>query len=140
MADAAAISELLAAAGAPAPPREVAARLERLLAQPGTALLAVEWGPPAGLVAAQWLHTVHAAAPVAQVGTLLVAPDDRRRGVGRLLLKAASQAARLAGCATVRIAGADPSVQAFCAATGFAPEGAAFVRPLRKARPDPPGG
>ena len=74
------------------------------------------------------------AEPIAQITTLLVAPDDRRRGLGRLLLKAAAQAARTAGCDGLEMVLPPdrPDLEAFCAATGFVAAGTRLTRPLRK--------
>ncbi len=77
-------------------------------------------GPPAGLIA-----------------TLAVAPDARRRGIGRLLVKAVSRSARLAGCDRLLLvpdAGA-AGLADFAAATGFLPEGGLLVRPLLRRGP-----
>ena len=82
-----------------------------------------------------WARTLNEDLPAAQIILLLVAPDERRRGVGRLLLKAASQAARVAGCGSLYLtasASSDASLQAFCDATGFEVHGAIYARALRK--------
>ena len=71
-------------------------RLEALRQEPGTVLLALEWGPPSGVIALNWFRTLEDDHPVAQISALFVAPDDRRRGIGRMLLKAGAQAARAA--------------------------------------------
>ena len=65
---------------------------------------------------------------------LVVDGDERRHGIGRLLLKAASQTARTAGCDILEIAaGADHAeLAAFCRAAGFSVGGAVFARSLRK--------
>ncbi len=132
-ADAAGLSDLMRAAGRPVADGALAARLEALRPADGAALVAIEWGPPSGVVALNWCRTLDDDRPVAVLGLLLVGPDERRRGIGRTLLKAASQAARVAGCGTMLIhAAADPSLAAFCAATGFEPAGTLQVRPLRK--------
>ncbi len=132
-ADAPGLCELLSQAGYPIPPRVLAQRLDALRQQPGAALLAQEWGPPSGLVVLHWYAALDGDQPVAQITTLLVGPEQRRRGVGRLLVKAAAQAARLAGCGTLELSAAtQPGLQAFCRATGFAEAGVRFVRGLRK--------
>lgn len=133
-ADAAGIAGLMASAGRPVPAPVLEARLEALRREPGVVLLAVEWGPPGGIVAARWSRTFEADAPVAQLTTLLVGPDDRRRGIGRLLLKAVSQAARSAGCASLLcpLAEGDEASRAFCRVNGFEEAGSLAVRPLRK--------
>ncbi len=132
-ADAPGLHELLAEAGHPVPQRALAQRLDAVRQQPGAALLALAWGPPSGLVVLHWYAALDADQPVAQITTLLVGADERRRGIGRLLVKAAAQAARLAGCGALQIAAAaEPGLEGFCRATGFAENGSRFVRGLRK--------
>lgn len=133
-ADAPGLAELLASVGQPVDPRRVAERLEAVRSQPGAVLIAAEWGPPSGVILLHWRATLASDRPVARIEPLLVGPEHRRRGIGRLLLKAGAQAARSAGCAVLELssAGADPSLAGFCEATGFEPTGADYVRPLRK--------
>lgn len=131
---------LLAAAGHAADAREVAERLVAMRQTAGTALIAAQWGPPSGLVVLHWYATLEDARPTAQITTLLVSVEERRRGIGRLLLKAAAQAARTAGCGKLELlAAADElPLHAFCRATGFAEAGPRFVRSLRKQGGAPP--
>ena len=112
----------------------MAERLDAIREEPGAALLAVEWGPPSGLVLLHWYRTLAADQPTAQIATLLVGPNERRRGIGRLLIKAAAQAARVAGCGTLELLAApeEPTLLQFCRATGFTEAGPYFARPLRK--------
>lgn len=133
-ADAPGLADLFAASGYPVPAQTLAIRLERLHRAPGTALLAAEWGPPSGLIAVHWYAGLAADHPVAEVTTLLVAPDERRRGLARLLLKAASQAARAAGCHDIGVVvpAGQPGLLAFCEATGFAGDGTRLRRSLRR--------
>ena len=102
--------------------------------EPGAALIAVAWGPPSGLVVLHWYRTPFAARPTAQITTLLVGPDERRGGIGRLLVKAAAQAARVAGCGDLELLTPpdQPALREFCRATGFTEAGQSFVRALRK--------
>jgi N-acetylglutamate synthase-like GNAT family acetyltransferase len=129
--DAADIARLLPGATA----RDMAERLERLLAEPRNAVLvAIDYGPVVGLVALQWGGLLQQARPVARLTALSVQEAERRRGIGRMLLKAASQSARMAGCEGLE-APALPDQDAargFYAALGFAPAGDVFLRPLRK--------
>jgi GNAT superfamily N-acetyltransferase len=115
-------------------PPVLADRLDAIRQAPGTALLAAEWGPPSGLVVLHWYPAIDADQLTAQITTLLVGPDERRRGIGRLLVKAASQAARIAGCGALELLAApeQPDLQQFCRATGFTVAGVCFVRQLRK--------
>ena len=132
--DAAALADLMTHAGRPAGASILAARLDAWHGTPGAVLMAVEWGPPSGLVALHWFQTLSDDMPVAQIDLLLVDPDARRRGIGRALLKAASQAARTAGCGAIQIAAPSnaASLEAFCRATGFDTGETIYRRALRK--------
>ncbi|GJE57409.1 MULTISPECIES: GNAT family N-acetyltransferase [Methylobacterium] len=133
-ADAPGLAELLRAAGRAVAPRALAQRIGAVQNAGGTVLIALDWGPPSGLVVLHGYPALEADLPFAQITTLLVGPDDRRRGIGRLLLKAAAQAARVAGCGTLRVSAApdQEDLAEFCRAAGFAEADAGFVRPLRK--------
>ncbi len=133
-ADAAALSELFASAGYHLPTATLADRLAAISAGAGTALAAWEWGPPSGVVVLHWYAALHSERPIAQIDVLLVAAEARRRGLGRLLVKAASQSARLAGCGAIELSAAtqDAQTAAFCQATGFATTGLRFSRALRR--------
>ncbi len=116
----------------PATPRQVADRLEALARDPqAAALVATGYdGAVIGLAALGWGATLLADRPVARLAALVVAEDERRRGIGRLLLKAASQLARSAGCEAMEAAAG--SGVAFWEATGFADAGVVYVRSLRR--------
>ncbi len=135
-ADAPGLAQLLAEAGAAVPPATLAERIEALRAGHGAALLALEWGPPSGLVVLHWYRTLEAPRPVAQITRLLVGAEQRRRGIGRMLLKAASQAARTAECDSLQLLAPPEATDlpAFCRATGFSETALGFARPLRKGR------
>ena len=125
---------MLAQASLALAPAEVAERLDAIRAAHGSVLIVDEWGAPSGLVALHRYPTLHAARPVGLITMLVVASTERRRGLGRALLKAAAQAARVAGCedleVTVRTDQAH--LRAFCLATGFVGAGDRLLRPLRK--------
>ena len=133
-ADAPGLCELLSASGHEVSPRALAERLDSIRQVAGVALIAVGWGPPSGLVLLHWYRTLNADRPTAQITTLLVGPNERRRGIGRLLVKASAQAARVAGCGALELLAApnDQTLHQFCRATGFAEVCPRFVRPLRK--------
>ncbi len=133
-ADAQGLCELLQATGLAISPRVMAERLDLLRQASGSALIAAAWGPPSGVVLMHWYRTLTADQPTAQITMLLVAPDERRRGLGRLLVKAAAQAARVAGCGTLELMASteERALQEFCRATGFSEVGSQFFRPLRK--------
>jgi GNAT superfamily N-acetyltransferase len=132
--DAAGLRGLMEAAGGAVSVRGLADRLENIRQMQGAALLAAEWGPPVGVVLLHWYWTLQADQPTAQITTLLVAQDERRRGIGRLLVKAAAQTARVAGCGALELLAAPDAraLHAFCEATGFLAAGTRFFRPLRK--------
>lgn len=128
------LAELAHAAGVAVARERLGPRLKAMLDQPGVVLIADAWGPPSGLIAAHWHATLAADLSVGWISTLLVHPERRRSGVARLLLKAASQAARSAGCGEIvlrAVAGSD-DLRAFALATGFTAAGEAFSRQLRK--------
>jgi aminoglycoside 6'-N-acetyltransferase I len=133
-ADAQDLCDLLGTAGHAISPRASVERLDAMRRQPGAALLAAESGPPIGLVVLHWYPTLEADQPTAQITTLLVASSERRRGIGRLLVKAAAQSARVAGCGVLELLAApeEPGLLEFCSASGFIEFGRRFVRPLRK--------
>ena len=133
-ADAPGLVALLADVGQIIDARGLAERLAALRQGAAVALIATQWGPPSGLVVMHWYPTLHTTSPVAQISILVVSEADRRRGIGRLLIKGAAQAARTAGCGQMEIMTTPeaPSLYAFCLATGFAEAGPRFVRSLRK--------
>jgi aminoglycoside 6'-N-acetyltransferase I len=133
-ADAADIAELMSRAGHAIGAPALMDRLEALRQERGTALLALEWGPPSGIIVLNWFRTLESDHPVAQISTLLVGPEERRRGIGRTLLKAGAQAARSAGCAELRflVAPDEPGLHGFCIANGFEDRGRRMTRGLRK--------
>jgi aminoglycoside 6'-N-acetyltransferase I len=132
--DAQGLSDLLISAGHEISPPISAERLDALRQVPGATLIAAEWGPPIGLVVLHWYRTLEADQPTAQITTLLVAPTERRRGIGRLLVKTAAQTARVAGCGALELLAGpdDQGLLDFCLASGFIEAGRRFVRPLRK--------
>ena len=133
-ADIGGIADLLTAAGHRVSAATLTTRLEAVRHGAGVVLMAIEWGPPSGLVALNWFATLSDDLPSAQISLLVVDPDDRRRGIGRLLLKAAAQAARIAGCGTMSVSAPDDAsgLREFCGATGFEIAGARYARSLRR--------
>ena len=93
-ADAPGLSTLCKSAGYDIAAAALATRLGAMRQEAGAALIAVEWGPPSGIVLLHWYRTLDADLPAANITMLLVGLEARRRGIGRLLVKAAAQAAR----------------------------------------------
>jgi GNAT superfamily N-acetyltransferase len=132
--DAAGLASLLGEAGVAVGAADLAARLDDLQRDGGSALVAVEWGPPSGLIALAPVRTLDAPRPFGLITTLVVAAESRRNGIGRILLKAAGRAARQAGCDRLLLAvgPAQDDLRVFCAAAGFTDEGRVHMRPLLK--------
>jgi GNAT superfamily N-acetyltransferase len=132
--DAAAIAPLLDALGYPASADEVAARLRRLAAYPGsaTALVAVDGGRVVGLLTAHAFPTVHGAAPAAWITALVVDPAARGRGVGRRLVRAAETWAATQGAARIAVTSATHRADAhrFYEGLGYDATGRRFARKL----------
>ncbi len=140
-ADAPGLSELFRLAGHDVPPRVLAGQLDLIRLEPGAVLIAATWGPPSGVIVVNWHWTLTAARRMARITLLLVDPDQRRRGIGRLLLKAAAHSARVAGCDALEAIGSGetPASHQFYRATGFAEAGPSFARALRKKGPGAEG-
>ncbi len=120
-------------------PRDAAERLDALRHAPGSAVLvAADYGPVIGLVALHWCGMLQQARPVARITALVVDEAERRCGIGRLLVKAGAQAARVAGWDVLDLTTApdQEEAQAFWRAIGFAQSALGFSRALRK---KPPG-
>lgn len=109
-------------------PRAMALRLDAC-SRAGTVLVALGWsGAVVGVVALHWAPSLRTDRAVAQISALIVAEDERRQGIGRALVKAAAQSARVAGCDTMEIV----ATGAFFDALGFVATGPSLSRRLRK--------
>lgn len=131
--DAPGLTALLAEMGAGTiPPPVLAGRLDGIARTGGIVLIALEWGPPSGVVALQVVADLSSDHPAGLLVALGVAPDARRRGIGRLLIKAVARSARLAGCdrLVLPIAGRSTDLDSFAAAAGFVMEDSVMIRPL----------
>ncbi|MBI0534293.1 GNAT family N-acetyltransferase [Roseomonas sp. KE2513] len=113
--------------------RTVVSRLEAMARDPASAVLvATGWnGAVIGVIALSWHPSLTADRPLARITSLVVAEEERRNGIGRLLIKAGAQAARSAGCDLLEAA-PDGEGAAFLAALGFTSAGSNLARPLRK--------
>ena len=133
--DAAEVARLLAAAAGISDASSLAGRLDAVRSHPAAAcLVSTSYTGLSGVIALSWAPVLQASTAVAQVTAFVVDPEDRRLGIGRLLLKAASQAARSAGCGALELpVPLDlPVADAFCRNTGFSLAGAVYTRSLRK--------
>jgi GNAT superfamily N-acetyltransferase len=102
--DATRLAELSGQLGYPAKPAEVAQRLRKIKPASQHAVLVAE-SPERKIVG--WLHV--SVSPLlevqlrAEVNALVVADDERSRGTGALLLRAAEQWARRRGCKNMSV-------------------------------------
>ena len=134
-ADAATVARLLDAFNrefhSPTPgPEVLAARLDRLLADP--AVMALLAGDPAVAVALLTLRpNVWYDGPVGLLDELYVAPEARRRGIGSTLLAAVESLTRARGGRLVEIAvdGADIDARRFYERNGYTDTGAGQDQP-----------
>jgi GNAT superfamily N-acetyltransferase len=135
-ADAADVALLLGQLGHAMPAHRAAERLEQLARDPAaTVLVATDAdGAVIGLVAVTRTAMLQLPHPVGRVTALVVDDRARRRGIGRMLIKAAAQAARAAGCDVLEVTtgGPDAEAETFCRALGFGPAGLRLTRALRK--------
>jgi GNAT superfamily N-acetyltransferase len=122
-------------------PRGMAARLEAMPRDSSAVLVATGWnGAVIGVIALHWHPGLTADRPLARITALAVAEEERRNGIGRLLIKAGSQAARAAGCDLLEAAPGEgqEAAGAFLGALGFTRTGENLARPLRKRAPEMP--
>jgi len=122
--------------------RQMADRLEAMARDPASAVLvATAWnGAAIGVIALSWHPSLAADRPLARITALAVAEEERRNGIGRLLIKAGAQAARAAGCDLLEAAPSEKEEggTAFLQALGFVTAGGNLARPLRKRAPGTP--
>ena len=131
--DAADIAGLLGQVGEAVTARAVAVRLEGL-SRDSAVLVATGFAPAIGVVALHWSRGLASEAGIARIDVLVVNEEDRGRGIGRMLLKSASQLARMAGCDVLEVVAArhEGRGSSFLAATGFVGCGELMCRALRR--------
>lgn len=126
-----AVMRVLAAGGLPVPPPDRAAlrRFRHIVADLGGDLyVAVTEATCLGVVHLSYARQLTTAAQ-ARVEMLVVAPDERRRGVGTRLLALAIERARRHGCHRIEYAGATGAA-AFLTRAGWQQAGERFQRDL----------
>jgi len=117
--DAPAIAGLLTELGYPATPEDVTERLNALIRSDADCVLLV----PGGLIALHRIPRLAEGDVFARITALVVAPERRGQGVGRVLLDAAEEVARGWGCTLLEVSsGRRPerrAAHAFYRAAGF---------------------
>ncbi|SHK29159.1 Ribosomal protein S18 acetylase RimI [Roseomonas rosea] len=121
-------------------PRAMASRMEAMPRESSAVLVATGWnGAVIGVIALHWHPGLTADRSLARITALAVVEKERRNGIGRLLIKAGSQAARAAGCDLLEAApGEGQEAGGFLGALGFTRTGENLARPLRKRAPEMP--
>jgi GNAT superfamily N-acetyltransferase len=131
--DAAAISALVAELGYPASSDEIPGRLIALESSGHAMAVVAEFhGSVVGLVTAHVLSSIHSAAPVAWLTTLIVLGRSRGAGIGRKLVAEAESWARMQGAARIAVtSGAQRSdAHDFYKRLGYAQTGVRFGKTL----------
>ena len=106
--DVAAIAELLAVLGYPSPIAQVERRLTECAASRDTAVfVALSEARVVGVISFHCIPLFHADGSLGRITSLVVAPDCRRHGIGRLLVAKAEEFAWAHGCIRVEVTSGD---------------------------------
>ena len=133
--DADPIATLLTELGYPATAAEIPGRLAAVLDAPGRTFVAEDGGEVLGVGSVTRLSLLHRAEPAALLSALVVRPDHRGQGVGRLLVQAAERHAADWGCRTLELTSRDERLAAhrFYRGLGFESGSRKFVRQVAHA-------
>jgi GNAT superfamily N-acetyltransferase len=131
-ADAGAIAGLLTQLGYPSDADAVEDRLDRLRVVGDRVVVAELDGEVVALAHLQVSPAVQRDRPVAKLGALVVDEGQRGRGIGRALVEAIEQEARLRGCELLFVTTAErrDDAHAFYESTGFEQTGRRYSRTL----------
>jgi GNAT superfamily N-acetyltransferase len=126
------IARLLDQLGYATAPEAVTPRLERLAVVGDRVFIAVDDGRVVGLAHLQVSPTLERERPAARIGALIVDESHRGRGVGRGLVQALEDEARLRGCGVLFLTtGAQrDDAHTFYERVGFAQTGRRYSRTL----------
>ena len=131
--DAAGLARLLGVLGYPCDREEAVARLRAVEDEDGQQVLVADrHGELVGLVALDVRYYLPLGALTCRITALAVAPDDTRRGIGRMLLREAEQRARQAGAARIELTAAlqREEAHAFYRACGYGEGALRFLKRL----------
>jgi GNAT superfamily N-acetyltransferase len=129
--DAPAVAELLVALGYLSAVAQIERRIADSAASPDTAVFVAEsMNRIVGVLSFHCIPLFHADGSLGRITSLVVAPDYRQRGVGRLLVGAAEAFARTHGCSRVEVTSGDhrPDAHAFYQHLGYRLDSRRFVK------------
>ena len=131
-ADARAIAVLLTQLGYPSDADAVEERLDRLRVVGDRVIVAELTGQVVGLVHLQVTPAIERERPAGKLGALVVDEGHRGQGIGRALVEAAEQEARLRGCELIYLTTAErrDDAHAFYERLGLEHEGRRYSRTL----------
>ncbi|HEX4761917.1 MAG TPA: GNAT family N-acetyltransferase [Sphingomicrobium sp.] len=112
--------------------KTVRKNLTKLARMRETPMVAVEGKAVVGLIGIHKTVTVHRPAPVGRITILVVAEEAQDRGIGRMLVAAAEQALRKAGCRIVEVTSNDrrTAAHAFYRHLGYERTSLRFMKEL----------
>lgn len=132
-ADADDVATLLEALGYPCEAADAAERIAAMLHNDRQALVVARHrGAVRGLLALDFMYYLPLGTTTCRVTALVVLPDARGHGLGRLLLRDAERRARLGGAARLEVTSASHRTEAhaFYRACGFSEGAVRFVKSL----------
>lgn len=106
--DALAVAELMTALGYPALAAQVEGRIAVCKNSTDTAILVAECeGRVVGVLSFHCIPLFHSDGFLGRITSLIVAPEHRKMGLGRLLISAAEEFARAHGCNRIEVTSGD---------------------------------
>ena len=131
-ADAEAVARLLTQLGYPSDAGTLEGRLERLQVVGDRVVVAEVDGAVVGVAHLQVSPAIERDRPVAKIGALVVDETQRRRGIGRMLVQALEDEARLRGCELLFLTTAErrDDAHAFYERAGLEHSGRRYSRTL----------
>jgi GNAT superfamily N-acetyltransferase len=130
--DARALAELVNGLGHPMDEKTIRKNLAALGKLGEIALVAVEDKAVVGLVGVHKMVAIHRDAPVGRIPILVVAETARGKGIGKMLVEAAEEFFRKAGCRLVEVTSNDrlPQAHAFYRHMGYERTSIRFAKTL----------